>query len=625
MVLVRRRRRPPVAPDHESRFARFRSPSARDVVLSLAGLVVFSTVIRIALVTRVHAPVVFSDEIGYEKLAQAIGQTGHLALFNQRGYSYSPLYSAVLAPIYALGASAPTAYSLIKIVNALLISLAVFPTYKIARFALPRGSSLLVAAVSVFAPVMFYSSFTMSENLAYPLGLTAIWAMLEAVREPRPRNDAVLLGAIVLATAARIQLIVFVPAALTAIILAAAFARGGVTVRRSLMRASRQHGLLLGVLAGLFVAVVGRGLAGQGVLSLAGRYAGVGERGLPDPWTFVDLFVRHLAGIDLAVGVVPFVGAVVAAIVFARSGFPRERLPFAAVAVAVTTWLLLEVAFDAALFDGPGGDQPRIHERFLIYVLPFFFSVVIATIRIPEAKASVRIYRGAAVFAALLPLVIPFHTVVNQTIVFETFGLQPFARVSNGELVALPYAPVAAVWIAATLALLFVEVRRRTRAVVVLVLIPFVLISGLLKDRIEAGSVFARSVLPKRADWVDAAKPKGEVVLISMRTMHTAALETAYSNLSIARIYTICGALVGPEFGELAVTIDDSGRLRTPSGYVKASYAVVPLGLGLHGRVVARNGKGRQVLVLPRGGRLSVAPSRRAALLKCKSRAQARS
>jgi hypothetical protein len=615
-----RRQRPPVGPDNKSRLARFRSPSGRDVALSLVGLVVFSTALRIALVARVHAPVVFSDEIGYEKLAQSIGKTGHLGLFNQRGFSYSPLYSAVLAPIYALGASAPTAYSLIKIVNALLISLAVFPTYKIARFALPRGASLLVAAVSVLAPVMFYSSFTMSENLAYPLGLAAIWAMLEAVRAPGPRNDAILLGAIVLASATRVQFVVLVPAALTAIVLAAVLGPDeGVGVGRSLVRTARRHWLVLGVLAGVFLLAVGKALAGQGILSAAGRYADVGKRGLPNLWTFIDLTVRHLAGVDLAVGVVPFVGALVAAVAFARSGFPRDRLPFATVAVAVTTLLLLEVAFDAALYDGPSGDQPRIHERFLIYVLPFFFTALIATVRISESTVSVRVYRGAAVFAALLPLVIPFHTVVNQTIVFETFGLQPFARVANGELVALPYAPVAAVWIAATLALLYVEVRRRTRAVVVLMLIPFVLISGLLKDRIEAGSVFGRSVLPRRVDWVDAAKPKGDVVLISIRTMHTAALETAYSNLSITRIYYICGRLVGPEFGELPVTVDDSGRLRSPSGLVHASYAVAPRALGVRGRVVARNDKGRQVLVLPQGGGLSVAPGRRAAL-NCKSR-----
>ncbi len=95
-----------------------RTPSRRDVLLGLLAICGFSTLLRIALVTGAHAPLVFNDELGYEKLAQSIGKTGHLALFNERGLSYSPLYSVVLSPIFALGASAPTAYSLIKIVNA---------------------------------------------------------------------------------------------------------------------------------------------------------------------------------------------------------------------------------------------------------------------------------------------------------------------------------------------------------------------------------------------------------------------------------------------------------------------------------------------------------------------------
>jgi len=124
-------------------------------------------VVRAALALRVHTATVFDDELGYVKLAESIGREGRLALFGDEGLSFSPLYPVVLSPIYALGASAPT-YFAIKVVNALLISLAVFPVYGIARFVLPRRFSLLVAFLSVLAPLMSYPSFTMSENLGYP-------------------------------------------------------------------------------------------------------------------------------------------------------------------------------------------------------------------------------------------------------------------------------------------------------------------------------------------------------------------------------------------------------------------------------------------------------------------------
>src|SRR4029079_5629160 len=86
---------------------------------------------------------------------------------------------------------------------------------------LPRRLSLLVAALSIVAPVMTYSSFSMSENLAYPVALLAFWTMVRAIRDPGPLADALLLVGIGLATAARIQLVALFPAALTAIVLAA--------------------------------------------------------------------------------------------------------------------------------------------------------------------------------------------------------------------------------------------------------------------------------------------------------------------------------------------------------------------------------------------------------------------
>ena len=159
-------------------------------LIAIAGL---SVALRIVLLAEVHGPWVFSDELYYQKLAQSIGRLGHLGLFNEHGLSVPPLYSLVLAPIYALGASGSAAYAWIKIVNAILMSLSVIPIYNIARFVLPRRSSLVVAGLSALAPLMYYTALAMSENLAYPLFLASVWAMLVAVRSPSRRADAVLL------------------------------------------------------------------------------------------------------------------------------------------------------------------------------------------------------------------------------------------------------------------------------------------------------------------------------------------------------------------------------------------------------------------------------------------------
>jgi hypothetical protein len=163
--------------------------SARRVLYWLLVIAALSTLLRAVLVQLAHAPMVFNDELGYTKLAQSIGLDGRLAVLGNEGFSYSPLYPVLLAPIYTLGASAPVAYALVKILNALLISLAIFPLYKIARFALPRRDSLIVVGLSAVAPLMSFPAFTMSENLAYPLCLTALWAMLAAVQHPSAGRD----------------------------------------------------------------------------------------------------------------------------------------------------------------------------------------------------------------------------------------------------------------------------------------------------------------------------------------------------------------------------------------------------------------------------------------------------
>jgi hypothetical protein len=270
-------------------------------------------------------------------------------------------------------------------------------------------------------------------------------------------------------------------------------------------------------------------------------------------------------------------------------------------------WLLLEVAYDAALFDVPHGtDAPRIHERFLIYVTPLFLVGLFAACRLSESKASARVYFAAATVSAFLPAVIPYHTVVNKTINYESFGLHPFSRIVGGTVVAAQHASLESIWFAATLALLFVYVRRRLRAVVILVLIVFIGVFTIARQRFEDLGSQGRALLPARADWVDRARPAGEVVLVGSGRDPSPEWETAYWNVSISAVYALCGGHFGSEFGEKLLTIGKGGHLRGPSGYLSAPYAVAKASLGLRGLVVARNVEGNEVLVIPARGSVSV-------------------
>lgn len=599
--------------------------------LTLAALVALaaaSALLHAVFVGWVEAPRVFMDALGYERMAQSFAHTGHFSLFGKGGLAYSPLYPVVLSPIYAFTSSLQTAYEWAKVENAVLISLSVFPLYAIARFVLSRGRSIAAAALCLIAPLMLYSGFEMSESLAYPLTLVAIWAMLRAVRDPSVRNDALLLGAIALASAARLQQVVLVPAALTAVLLVAVLRRDRPQGRaHELRRAVARHRLLFGVSAAAFCAVLARWAMNGGELPLAGRYANVGTSHA-SPLRVVELVVQHLAELDLAVGVVPFAAALLGGYAIVRFGFPRRAVVFASVAVASTVWLVLEVAYDAAAFDATSADPrktsaltdlPRIHERYLIYVIPLFLITLVAALPMLRRKLPVSRHLAIAFAAALFPLTIPFGTVINDTAGVDTFTLHPFTRTVAGRVVADPHVARTVLILSALLALAYVWAAARRVPTVAVVTTSIVLLAistielGLQTTRLTPASLG----VPQQRAWVDRIVGRqSKVTLVGGVGVKAVALrETAFFNASIARLSYTCSPVFGSDFGEEPLTLrSESGDLTEAHGAVRARYAVVPASLGVRGRVLARDLPGKLVLLAPAGGRLTVPAGGRSAL-----------
>jgi hypothetical protein len=600
--------------------------SRRGAALCLVGIAGLSIAVRILLARDIPAPFIFMDELGYEQMAKSIAEHGTVAIYGKVGLSYSPLYPVVLAPIYMLTSSATLAFAMVKVVNAVLMTLAVVPLYGIARSVLGRAPSVGVAALSLAAPLMFYTQLEMSESLAYPLFLVAIWAMLRGIRHPSWGNDLLLLATILLAAAARLQQIVLVPAAVTAIAAVALLAPGGPRWG-AVVRSLRRHWVLVGLsVLGLAVLVVRRAANG-GALPLAGRYANVGTAHA-SPLRVLVLLVQHLAGLDLAVGVAPFAAALVAAYALRSAGFPPERLVFGAVATAATVWLLLLVAWDAAAFDAAGtvtqgaANTPRIHERYLFYLVPLFLVALVAVLRsgrrIPRSR-----YFAAAGAAALLPAAIPFSRVINSTIVADSFSLQFFAR--NGHFAPIGHAKLAAVGLASVLAASFVLAAwGRAWPAVVMTVVAFVFMSHLERDRIHSAAVGAiHGGLPSHPDWVDRTVDGENVILVGGNgagLQRIGLWETAFFNLKIGRIYYTCPSFFGSEFGERPAAVDPvTGSLEdtTGSGTLVARYAVVPSSLGLVGQVLAEDESAGLMLVAPADGILTVPAASRAAA-RCK-------
>jgi hypothetical protein len=314
----------------------------------------------------------------------------------------------------------------------------------------------------------------------------------------------------------------------------------------------------------------------------------------------LELFFQHIAGLDWAIGVIPFAAALLAGYAFVRSGFPRYALAFAAVAVASTFWVILEVAFDAAAFDAtknlphvrPGFvDLPTFHERYLIYVFPLFLVALFAAFDLRRVASTALV--GSAAVAALLPALIPFGTVINGLNAVHSFSFVMFGRTVSGRTVAVANATTLAIALSTLLAAVYLLAASRRLPPPVAVLVTALVFLGL--STLEIGkqvTPISRTQLglPGRADWVDRVVGSGQnVSLVGGAGAPMAALrETAFWNASVARVYYTCLPNFGEDFGEERLA---------PSGALHTRYAVVPASWDVSGHVLAHDRPGRLTLV----------------------------
>ena len=243
---------------------------------------------------------------------------------------------------------------------------------------------------------------------------------------------------------------------------------------------------------------------------------------------------------------------------------------------------------------------------------------MIAAVRFSESRASFRVFFTAALIAGLLPALIPFHKVINNSIVADSFGLQNYGKQIGNRIVPIEHATIAAISTAALLGLIYVLVRNKMRGVVILMLVVFAVMTATVRTRVvSAAGGETAAVLPKdHRDWVDRARPKGEVVLVAGvgELPALAAWETAFNNLSITSVYYGCEPAFGAPFGEKRVSTDRNGQLVVSGRALRAAYAVVPPAFGVRGRVLARDRKGALVLVAADKGRVTLPQSKRRAL-----------
>lgn len=560
------------------------------VSLWLGGIIVASALFRFLLTLRVHAPWVFQDEAVYFNLARSLGRHGHFAINDVPGlHGFGPLYPALIAPAWAIFSSPAHAYTLAKLINAVLMSLAAIPTYVIARRLMRPGLALLASLFAVAIPSLAYTNTLLTENAFYPATMAAAAALFLLLERPTVLRQLAFFGFVVLAFLARAQGVILLAAlviALPIVWLLSAWQDGrfeGRVLLREIGRFRVSVVLLVGGVAAVAAYEVARG---RPLRSVLGTYGGVTAMQHPLRPTLRWL-VEHFGELDLYVGVIPMVAMVVILGLGLRPGSGAALRAFAASALA----LVLVYVGTASIFAAdPHG--LRIEERYMFHVAPLFFIALMAWIERGLPRPAVLTGIGVAL-AAALPGFIPYGQRVTSDVVHDAFALVPLYSLELRGTVTAQNVGVAVGVCAIIGAIIAVVVRPRAALILpAVVLFYYVGIEvASIQSQINLASANAlRGGLTVQRNWVDRRVGADAHVALVVNGGFTALpyWENNFFNRSVGKVYTLSGPFDSLPRQELAT--EPSGLVRDDAGktvrqrYVLSNSYVIP-----DGRPLARD------------------------------------
>ena len=369
---------------------------------------------------RIPTPQVLPDEVIYATSAKRIADFAGLL---PAGQPPNFLYSFLIAPAWRLQSMGAT-YGLVKVENALLVTLAGVFVYLWARRLVARPYAIVALALTLLLPALNLSMTVMTENAVYPCFALALFAIALALERPTLIRQGLVLLALALVVLARVQELVLVPAVVLAVAIKLTLdRRAGASSRGETRRQLRLAGVLL--IGGLAYALVRMG-EGRSLTGSLGGYQGV----LHGTYSFTDVVQWTLwqAGeLVIAVAFIPVAAFILVAVRFAcdRSTARAERA-FVAISVPAAVLLVGEVgAFGAGGFSGPW-----IIERYTFYAAPIFFLGFAIWLGRGLPRPSALTALALAAPAALL-LSLPLEDKVGPTLSANILTLAALRRLSE--------------------------------------------------------------------------------------------------------------------------------------------------------------------------------------------------
>jgi hypothetical protein len=550
--------------------------------LWLAGIVLLSVAVRIALARRIVAPWIMVDEIVYSELAKSFAAHGQFLVRGVPSRGYGIVYPVLIAPAWRLFGAVPSVYVAAKTINSVLMSLAAIPAYFLARRLLPAGLSLAVAGLSVLVPEMLYTGMMMTENAFYPIFVAFCLLLVLTLEAPTARRQIGLLALFALAYETRAQAVALLPALATAPVLLAALQR------EPLAKGLRRFATLYAILgAGVVVALAATSARGRSPLTLLGAY----DAATSSTYTVggvARFILYHLAGLDLYLGVIPF--AALLAIWFSpRAGSPA-RTAFAVGSFSISLWLIPEVAAFASQTS-----VDRIEERNMFYLAPFALVALLALAREGLVPRRGRAVVAAAALAGVLPFFIPFTSFINTSAVSDTFVLLPWWWVQD-HWITLQQVRYAALGVALAGGAAFLLLPRRFAPLLALLVGAYFVATTAVVDNgrhgihlTSVGSLYS-GTHETHPDWIDRAVGAHASVVVlwdGTPTLTYTVWEEEFFNRSVGAVYDLDGAWDPDPLPELAATRSQSGVLLSGGRPIEARYVLAHGSLALAGRLVA--------------------------------------
>jgi hypothetical protein len=514
--------------------------------LVLTLMIGASVVLRAWAATRVVTPWINSDEITYSQVGRNLFLTGHLDVLGRPIGFLSLVYPALVGPPLLLD-DVGVAYALLKVVQAVVISLTAIPVFLWARRLVHPGWALAAAALTLALPGLAYAGVIMSEVAFVPLMTLAAYAMAVAVARPSLRNQAFVFGAIALCVATRLQAIILLPAFATAIVLKALF-------DRRLRKPLRDFAPSLGIFAGLgAVVAVYRLVGGQGHHTLGG-YQGLLETSV-DVHAAARFVMYHAADVAIVTAVVPVCALVMLVIrAVGRRDEDDDLKAYLAVVSALVVWLVLEVGTFAARYVG------HLAERNLLPLAPaLLIGLVVWVDRGAYRPRHVAVLTGMALFV-LLATVPTSRFAVNA--LPDALMLVPIQRLQSTNPSAnldfvLPY-------VALPLLALFAFLPRRLTwilplSVFALLAYTSVSVSGAMED---VSRTLAPHLFGSSKNWIDRATGRPVGYLYGGEDFNPV-FENIFWNRRIRTVYAMPGTLVPGPLPQTALQPTAAGLLAT--------------------------------------------------------------